>query len=322
VREYLLAKAEDFFNVEGPLRSFLFVTCNTSDDNEATMEYLNRFTAIVEAGRKSDFTMISNPLGENQADDGIPSPGLKEGLKAYFEKYKFPEETEIDGLEDLKRYYQTLSQDYGYEIDVPEFTLIRQGDKLEERGRFEEARIMYEYVVERYPHDLNSYFRLAELHQRLRNYDQSIKYYEQFLQRRPEPLFQQRLASLRRYVNQSAAYAVEQAIHDSGIEAGITKYQEVKADDRSQLYFDENEFNSLGYSLTAKGMIDAAVEVFKMNVEMNPRSANAYDSLGEAYMLNGDKELAIENYKKSLDLNPDNANARQMLDRLEENSDR
>jgi tetratricopeptide (TPR) repeat protein len=316
-----LAKAEDFFNGEGSLGSFLFITCNTSDDNEATMEYLNRFTAIVQAGKKNDFTMISNPLGESQADDGIPSPGLKEGLKAYFKKYKFPEKTEIDGLEDLKRYYQALSQDYGYEVDIPEFTLIRQGGKFEERGRFEEARMMYEYVVERYPHDLNSYYRLAELHQRLRDFDQSMKYYEQFLERRPEPLFEQRLASLRRYVNESAAYAVEQAIRDSGIEAGITKYQELKADDRGELYFDENEFNSLGYSLIAKGMTGAAIEVFKMNVEMNPQSANVYDSLGEAYMLNGDKELAVENYRKSLQLNPDNANARQMLDRLEENSD-
>jgi predicted alpha/beta superfamily hydrolase len=321
VREYLLAKADDFFNGEGSLKSFLFITCNTSNDNEATMEYLHKFTAIVEEGKKSDFTMISNPLEENEADDGIPSPGLKEGLKAYFKKFKFPEETEIDGLEDLQSYYQTLSQDYGFEIDIPEFTLIRQGGRLEERGRFEEARIMYEYVIEQYPHDLNSYYRLAELHQRLRNYDLSIKYYEQFLKRRPEPLFERRLGSLRRYINESAAYAVEEAIYTSGIDAGIIRYQEVKVEDRSQLYFDENEFNSLGYSLIAKEMIDAAIEVFKMNVEMNPQSANAYDSLGEAYMLNGDNALAVENYRKSLELNPDNANAKEMLDRLEEDVD-
>lgn len=321
VREYLLTKADDFFNREGSLKSFLFITCNTSNDNEATMEYLERFTAIVEAGKKSGFTMISNPLGENKADDGIPSPGLKEGLKAYFKKYKFPEETEIDGLEDLKHYYQALSQDYGCEIDIPEFTLIRRGGRLEERGRFEEARIMYEYVIEQYPHDLNSYYRLAELHQRLRNYDLSIKYYEQFLKRRPEPLFERRLDSLRRFINESAAYAVEEAIYTSGIEAGITRYQEVKADHQNRLYFDEAEFNSLGYSLIAKGMIDAAIEVFRMNVEINPQSANAYDSLGEAYMLSENRTLAIENYRKSLELNPDNAHAKEMLEKLEETGD-
>jgi predicted alpha/beta superfamily hydrolase len=317
VREYLLAKADDFFNREESLKSFLFITCNTRDDDESTMEYLHKLRAIVEEGKKSDFNMILNPLGEKEADDVIPSPGLKEGLKTYFKEYKFPGEIEIDGLEDLEHYYQTLSQDYGYEIDIPEFTLIRQGGRLEERQKFEEARIMYEYVVMQYPHDLNSYHRLAELHRRLGDYDRSIKYYEQFLERSQEPLIERRLSSLRRYVNQSAAHAVEEAIDNSGIEAGITKYQEVKADDRSQLYFDENEFNSLGYGLIAKGMIDAAIEVFKMNVGMNPQSANAYDSLGEAYMVNGNKVLAIKNYRKSLELNPDNANAKEMLDKLE-----
>ena len=55
-----------------------------------------------------------------------------------------------------------------------------------------------------------------------------------------------------------------------------------------------------------------------MNVEMNPRSANAYDSLGEAYMMHGDKELAIRNYRKSLELDPGNDNTREMLKKLEE----
>jgi tetratricopeptide (TPR) repeat protein len=322
VREYLLAKADEFFNLEESLNNFLLITCNTSDDDEATMDYLHRFAAIVEDGKRSDFTMSLNPVGEDEAEDFIPSPGLKEGLKTYFKEYKFPEEREIDGLDDLRDYYQTLSQDYGYDIDIPEFTLIRQADRLQERQQFEQARIIYEYVLDQYPHDLNSYHRLAELHRRLGDYDRSIKYYEEFLERRPEPFIQQRLNSLRRYINQSAAYAIERSIHESGVEAGIRTYQEIKSDDHSQLYFNENEFNSLGYKFIANGTIDAAIEVFRMNVEMNPESANAYDSLAEAYMLNENTELAIRNYKKSLELNPDNAHAREMLDKLEKNKNR
>lgn len=116
-----------------------------------------------------------------------------------------------------------------------------------------------------------------------------------------------------------AAYVVEKSINNSGIDAGIAKYQELRSDDQNQLYFSENEFNSLGYDFIAKGMINTANEVFKMNVEMNPQSANAYDSLGEAYMVNKNKVLAMKNYKKSLELNPDNSNAKEMLDKLEKN---
>ena len=46
-REYLLTKTSDFFGKEGSLINFLFITNNTSGDNEATMECLEKFTTIV-----------------------------------------------------------------------------------------------------------------------------------------------------------------------------------------------------------------------------------------------------------------------------------
>jgi len=321
IREYLLNKATVFFNREGLLKSFLFITNNTSVDNETTLEYLRKFTTIVEEGKKKDFTLVLNSLEKREVGI-ISSPRLKKGLETFFEEYKFPKEIEIDGLEDLKQYYQKLSGKYGYEIDIPEFTLIRQGDELEERQKLEEAKILYEYVVKKYPHDLNSYARLADLHRRWGNYKQSIKYYKQFLDRRKMPFIERRLNSLKKYINESAAYAIEKAITNSGIDAGIAKYQELKSDDQNKLYFRENDFNSLGYNLITRGKIDAAVEVFKMNVDMNPQSANAYDSLAEAYLINNNTKLAMTNYKKSLELDPKNANAKKKLKQLEKNTEK
>ena len=63
-------------------------------------------------------------------------------------------------------------------------------------------------------------------------------------------------------------------------------------------------------------MIKEAIEIFKLNTEAYPESANVYDSLGEGYAADRNIELAIENYQKSLDLNPDNENAKEMLKRL------
>ena len=316
-REYMLTKADNFFSRGGILKSFLFITSHPSTEGEAMLEYLRKFKLIVENGKRSDFTLILNAI-EDREDDVVPPPGLREGLKIFFKKYKLPVEIAIDGLEDLQQYYHQLSQKYGYEVDVPEFTLVRQGDRLEERGKLEEAKIVFEYIVEKYPHDLNSYARLADLHRRWGNYDLAIQYYEQFLERRRMPFIEKRLGSLQRYVNESAVYAIGKAINNSGIDAGIAKFQELKSDNQNTFYFSENDFISLGYNFIARDMIDAAIEVLKMNVEMNPRSANAYDSLGEAYMMHGDKELAIQNYRKSLELDPGNDNAREMLRKLEE----
>jgi Flp pilus assembly protein TadD len=60
-----------------------------------------------------------------------------------------------------------------------------------------------------------------------------------------------------------------------------------------------------------------AIEVFKLNVEAFPESANVYGSLAEAYMNNGNKELAITHYKKALEVIPkDTKTDRNFLDRI------
>lgn len=105
-------------------------------------------------------------------------------------------------------------------------------------------------------------------------------------------------------------------IKESGIKAGLDKYREIKTNKQVKLYFDEGEFNEFGYRLLNINSIEEAIEIFGLNVEMYPESANVYDSLGEAYMKDGQKDLAIKNYRKSLKLNPENDNARKMLKKL------
>ncbi len=80
----------------------------------------------------------------------------------------------------------------------------------------------------------------------------------------------------------------------------------------------ENTMNNTGYKLLNQGNLKEAIDVFKLNVILYPKSANAYDSLAEAYMKNGDKALAKENYQKSFELDPNNDNAIQMLKKLKE----
>ena len=78
----------------------------------------------------------------------------------------------------------------------------------------------------------------------------------------------------------------------------------------------ESQLNALGYRLLSMKKVREAIEIFKLNVEAYPQSANVYDSLGQAYMMNGDKELAIRNYQRAVELNPQNTNAIEMLKKL------
>lgn len=66
----------------------------------------------------------------------------------------------------------------------------------------------------------------------------------------------------------------------------------------------EAEMNNYGYQLINEKKFDKAIEIFKLNAQRHPSSANVWDSLGEAYFDKGDKKNAIVNLKKSLDSNP------------------
>jgi len=101
-----------------------------------------------------------------------------------------------------------------------------------------------------------------------------------------------------------------------GLEASLARLRDLH-DKGSDIYLEESAINGVGYYFIGQGDVTGAIEIFKLNVELFPASANVYDSLGEAYMKNGDKEEAIANYRRSLELNPENENAAQMLEELE-----
>lgn len=106
---------------------------------------------------------------------------------------------------------------------------------------------------------------------------------------------------------------IDNFINSNGPEKGMEELKDILKNRRKDYYISQSALNTLGYRLLNKEMNDAAIEVFKINVELYPLSADVYDSLGEAYMKNGQKDLAIESYRKSLELKPENASAKEML---------
>ncbi len=104
---------------------------------------------------------------------------------------------------------------------------------------------------------------------------------------------------------------------EKGGTAAVAEYRKLKTENAALYDFSEGELNSLGYLLLGMKRPSDALEVFKLNVEMFPKSANPYDSLGETYLAADQKELALVNYKKAFELDPTNANAAQIIKRLE-----
>lgn len=104
-------------------------------------------------------------------------------------------------------------------------------------------------------------------------------------------------------------------LQEKGIQEAV-KYQREMFTQTGKPILGANALNGLGYQFLGIDQKQAALEIFKLAVDLHPQDSNLWDSLGEAYMVSGDFENAIKNYKKSLELNPRNTNATAMIERM------
>ncbi len=102
-----------------------------------------------------------------------------------------------------------------------------------------------------------------------------------------------------------------------GVEAGMARMLELEREEAPEA-ISEAVMNDLGYDLLGDDQFDAAIAVFRRNVERFPESSNAYDSLGEAYLESGQLVAALENYERSVELDPSNGNGRSAIERIRE----
>ncbi|MDD7912984.1 tetratricopeptide repeat protein [Polaribacter ponticola] len=90
----------------------------------------------------------------------------------------------------------------------------------------------------------------------------------------------------------------------------------IKKKDSLNSIIRESKFNSLGYEFMRKKDFISAIEIFKINVALHPKSSNVFDSLGEAYLKNNDTINAIDNFKKALAINSENRSAKRYLKKI------
>ena len=79
----------------------------------------------------------------------------------------------------------------------------------------------------------------------------------------------------------------------------------------------ERRMRAIGYQMLAKNLSKEAAEIFRLNAEDYPTSANAFDGLGEAYMRAGDDEAAIKQFQRAHELDSKLGHATAVLKRLQ-----
>jgi CubicO group peptidase (beta-lactamase class C family) len=100
-------------------------------------------------------------------------------------------------------------------------------------------------------------------------------------------------------------------------DAAVRAYSALKVANAADEMVNEERLNFLGYELMNGGKLKQAQDIFFVNMQLYPKSANVYDSYAEACMKQGDKELALVNYKRALSMDPKNTNAARVVAELE-----
>ena len=98
--------------------------------------------------------------------------------------------------------------------------------------------------------------------------------------------------------------------------AALKGYKLIKEKDSLSPVIRESSLNSLGYKYLKDEQHKKAIEIFKINIELYPKSSNTYDSTGDAYLKTKDTVNAIIYYKKALAINSENRSAKRTLSKL------
>jgi dienelactone hydrolase len=89
-----------------------------------------------------------------------------------------------------------------------------------------------------------------------------------------------------------------------GTSKAVQIFHQARKADATSYLFPEGVMNQAAYERLLAGQLKESIELFRLNVEAYPNSANAYDSLGDAYLADGQNDNARASSRKALELLP------------------
>jgi dienelactone hydrolase len=94
----------------------------------------------------------------------------------------------------------------------------------------------------------------------------------------------------------------QKASTPDGVGAAVQLFYDTVERNPRAILIPEAQLNLLGYVHLQAGRNTQAIQLFRLNTMLYPKSANTYDSLGDAYLANGQNELALRSSEKAIAL--------------------
>jgi predicted alpha/beta superfamily hydrolase len=186
VIEYLEEKANSFFNRDRTLNKFLYLSVQKEASN---YQHAIIQKQIIESAPPMGFRFVFREINEDiYSPPGVP---IQEGLLELFMGYACGDDIEVEDLDDILEYYESLSKELGFSLNISDRILREYAQELMREGKKEEAKEIWEYVLKLYPKSLDGLFNMAQICFSEGNYQDAKRYYEAFLEIRPNEVFVQ-----------------------------------------------------------------------------------------------------------------------------------
>jgi predicted alpha/beta superfamily hydrolase len=220
----------------------------------------------------------------NETHSEVTFSGTYDGLNSVFSWYYNSEQEKImdtktsskEAIEIVAKHYQLISNKMGYKVVPLESYITRLVEILVNKQMHDKAVAFAEYNFTNFP-------------------ESELAYY---------------------YVNY-ATWGDKKLLVDllpQKTAKDIAKLCMAEAKKAMPTYnISEMAINELAYQLLQANKLPDALEFFKLNTILYPKSGNSFDGFGECLLLMGKEKEGLAAYKKSLELNPANTNAEAVL---------
>jgi len=109
---------------------------------------------------------------------------------------------------------------------------------------------------------------------------------------------------------------INRALIEGGIDAAYARYNEIKAKNDGEFFFDEDELINLSLQLFSTKKIDMAIDVIGLNIYVYPEYIESYLEQAKLYLKKGESVSAEASLLKALSIKPDNAAVAEMLEKI------
>ena len=109
---------------------------------------------------------------------------------------------------------------------------------------------------------------------------------------------------------------ISQALVEGGLQTAYKRYEEIRAREDEEYYFDADDMIGLVYQLQLLKKFERTIEILELNIHAFPEHLESYTRLAGIHLQNGDPVQAEKCLVKALSIQPDHAPAVEMLDKI------